>query len=153
RPHPGVPGESGLGHQGASAMSRLRKREAICRVDGRQGRYGTQEIRLLLGRDLTFYLQGELGPNGLPDRAADLLEFAALVYRLERLFRRQRTNPPRRIRLSFPVRCLEAWGPGALEAAFALLRNLGSAEWELTPRGASATAPVLAVERSERVVD
>ena len=95
RPHPGVPGESGLGHQGAATMNRLRKREVLCRVDGRQGRYGTQEIRLILGRHLTLRLQGELGMGGLPDRAADLLEFAALVYRLERLFRRQRTNPPR----------------------------------------------------------
>ena len=62
-------------------------------------------IRFDTGLDLALSFAGTIGPSGLSDSAADLLDFAAAIYQIERKFRgRQRTNPIQEVSLTIALR-------------------------------------------------
>jgi 7-cyano-7-deazaguanine synthase in queuosine biosynthesis len=64
--------------------------------------------------------------------AADLLNFAAAVYQIERqLSGRQRTNPPERFELKMPLRSPDVWDRRVIQTASSLLNVLGNATWTL----------------------
>lgn len=131
-------------------MSRTRPRRVVCTVKGRQSIVGRRRklfkqyaLRLDLTRDLTWKIRGELGPHGISPEAADLMDFAAVVYRLERLFKRQRINPPRKITLDIPMRVPSRWDDRAKDAAKSLLLNLGLARWEFKIKPGVGDVPLV----------
>ncbi len=107
-----------------------------CIVQGLRSAFPEQHIEFRSGTDLQLVPQSGLGPKGISDSAADLLDFAAAVYQIERqLSGRQRTNPPDSFQLRMPVRNPQAWTEQARATASALLNLLGNATWELAFEG------------------
>ena len=89
-------------------------------------------IRFNIGSDLVFSLAGPIGPAGLSDSAADLLDFAGAIYQIERQFRgRQRTNPIEQVSLSITLRKPKAWTDGTLTSVKRILQLLGNAVWDV----------------------
>jgi 7-cyano-7-deazaguanine synthase in queuosine biosynthesis len=88
-------------------------------------------------------LSGKVGHRGIRDKAADLIDFAAAVFQIERqLGGRQRTNPPSKFVLTMQLRKPQAWKEEAIEAAQKMLLLLGNAEWSLEfESGLQAKAP------------
>lgn len=103
-----------------------------CEVTGFRPAFGTKQIEFQSGVDLEVLPRDPLGPNGIPDVAADLLDLAAAIYWIERnLSGRQRTNPPDSFKLSMALRNPNAWNTKAVKAASELLQVLGNASWSL----------------------
>ena len=102
-----------------------------CSVEGLRSRYEYAPVSFNTGSDLSLVLEGETGPKGLSPTSADLLDFAAAVYQIERQLRRQNTSPPERFALRMRLRNPKAWTDEAVAAAQDILFLLGDAVWEL----------------------
>jgi hypothetical protein len=118
-----------------------RQKTVVCSVEGPRPRYTYQPVSFDTGADLSLVLEGETGPHGISPTAADLIDFAAAVYEIERQVRRQNTNPPERFKLRMQLRNPSAWTDEATKAARNILRLLGNATWDLDLRG-GLRAPV-----------
>jgi hypothetical protein len=89
-------------------------------------------IRFNTGSDLVLSLAGQIGPAGLSDSAADLLDFAGAIYQIERQFRgRQRTNPIEHVSLTIALRKPKAWTGKTLASVKRILQLLGNAVWDI----------------------
>jgi len=108
-----------------------KKKSIECRVEGFRSRYEYEPISFDAGTDLSLTLEGETGPKGISARTADLLDFAAAIYQIERQLRRKRTSPPERFTLSMQLREPRAWNDEAISAARDALYLLGDAVWDL----------------------
>lgn len=103
-----------------------------CRVRGFRSAFPDREIIFRSGRDLQLLPQSELGPRGISNSAADLLDFAAAIYQIERqLPGRQRTNPPDAFQFRMPLRNPSSWTNEVRSVASNLLNLLGNATWDL----------------------
>lgn len=124
-----------------------------CRISGFRSAFKAQQISFRTGSDLRMVLDGVLGPAGISPTGADLLDFAATVYQIERqLTGRQRTNPPQRFELCMQLRDPRAWKHHALAAAEKILHLLGNAVWVLDFRpGLQASLPQYQREASRKV--
>jgi hypothetical protein len=115
-----------------------------CNVYGLRAAFTPQCITFDTESDLTVHVDGDLGPRGLSEQAADLIDLGAAVYQIERLLRgRQRTNPPVRFDLFIELRRPEAWPAEARSALARLLAVLGNATWNVylgEPSGLPVTA-------------
>lgn len=113
----------------------------------------SQELSFSIGDDLRMVITGKAGPRGISQEAADLVDFAAAVYQIEKHLKgRQRTNPPARFELSMQLRNPDAWTRRAVEMAQRALLLLGNAQWTLTfTGGLKADVPGLGAVDSEQV--
>jgi 7-cyano-7-deazaguanine synthase in queuosine biosynthesis len=103
-----------------------------CRVQGFRRAFKVKPIVFSTGTDLRMLLDGKVGPRGITRTAADLVDFAAAVYQIERQLRgRQRTNRPEKFTLTMQLRDPDAWNSQAVEAAQNALQLLGNARWQL----------------------
>lgn len=106
------------------------KASVDCYVQGLRLSLKAQHISFDLGSDLCMTLDGQVGPLGISATGADLLDFAAAVYQIEKqLTGRQRTNPPERFELRMQLRNPIAWNDQAVVAAGNMLHLLGNAVW------------------------
>jgi 7-cyano-7-deazaguanine synthase in queuosine biosynthesis len=108
-----------------------RRNSVECRVEGLRSRYEYEPISFNTGPDLNLVLEGETGPEGISPTSADLLDFAAAIYQIERQLRRKSTSPPERFTLSMQLRNPKAWNDEAIAASQDILSLLGDAVWEL----------------------
>jgi 7-cyano-7-deazaguanine synthase in queuosine biosynthesis len=108
-----------------------KKKSIECRVEGFRSRYKYEPISFDAGTNLSLTLDGETGPKGISAKAADLLDFAAAIYQIERQLRRKPTSPPERFTLSMQLREPRAWNDEAISAARDALYLLGDAVWDL----------------------
>jgi 7-cyano-7-deazaguanine synthase in queuosine biosynthesis len=93
-----------------------------------------RKIEFSPGRD--FALRGSVGPRGLSDAAADLLDVAASVYWIERSLPGHRSsNTPKRFEVTFRLREPERWTKGTISALSTALESLGNAEWDISIAG------------------
>lgn len=107
-----------------------------CKVCGFRYPSKTQNIAFCTGPELNMASAGEIGPKGITTTAADLVDFAAAVYQIERLLRgSQLTNPPKQFEVSMQLRDPSAWNSKAIKAAHEILLLLGNAEWFLEFQG------------------
>jgi 7-cyano-7-deazaguanine synthase in queuosine biosynthesis len=103
-----------------------------CTIRGFQSWTKPQLIRFNLGSELSYTVDGLLGPSGVSTTAADLLDFASAVFQIERLMRgRGGINRPEHIIFRMKLRNPEAWNTRAIQTAQAILHLLGNATWEL----------------------
>jgi 7-cyano-7-deazaguanine synthase in queuosine biosynthesis len=103
-----------------------------CRVRGFRSSSREEIIQFQSGTDLRLSPQNLLGPLGISERAADLLDVAATVYQIERqLGGRGRTNPPDRFQVTVPLRQPHRWNRRVSDTLERLLNLLGNATWEL----------------------
>jgi 7-cyano-7-deazaguanine synthase in queuosine biosynthesis len=130
-----------------------KKKTTQCDIDGFRPAFGSQHVEFNTGSDLRMALTGDVGPRGITDEAADLVDFAAAVFQIERQLRgRQRTNPPSKFVLNMKLRKPEAWNEEAIKAAQKMLLLLGNAEWSLKFKG-GLQAKVPEHKRSDKKVD
>jgi len=107
------------------------KKSVDCRIQGFRARYEYEAIAFNIGRDLSLIPQGKIGPKGISPVAADLLDFAAAIYQIERQLRRKNTSPPEHFTLDMQLRDPKAWNGDAIRAAQDALYVLGDAVWDL----------------------
>lgn len=118
-----------------------------CRVQGLRSEFREQHISFNTGTELSMVVSGRVGPQGISTTAADLLDFAAAVYQIERqLAGRQRTNPPARFELRMQLRNPQVWNDSAINAARDILHLLGNAVWDLD-FGSGLQAPIPAYQQ------
>jgi 7-cyano-7-deazaguanine synthase in queuosine biosynthesis len=128
--------------------------QAICKAHGRVPGFGDQLTAVELGGPDWLGTDGPIGPHPISVRAADLLDVAAVVYRIERqLPRRSPSNPNVKYELTMPLRDPLVWKGRSKELLQELLGFLGNAAWEVSfvPR-ARRTAGFPQVRVSERLV-
>ena len=116
--------------------------KAICEAFGRVAAFGEQRAEIELGAPGWMGTDGPLGPHPISDAAADLLDMATVIYRIERqLQRRGPSNPNVRYELSIPLRDPKSWAGKPRKLLEDLLGFLGNAVWEVEPlqRARSAT--------------
>jgi 7-cyano-7-deazaguanine synthase in queuosine biosynthesis len=125
-----------------------------CTVSGLRAQYDRDPIRFGLGTDLVMQAEGELGGRGLSPAAADLVDLGAAVYQIERQLRgRQRTNPPVRFELQFPLRDPGSWTDRARMALGLILAELGNAQWDIVVRPRRDTQVPVGQRAPRREVD
>lgn len=113
-----------------------------CIAYGLRDNIEPQKIRFDLGRDLFPQVSGSVGPHGISQTAADLIDVAAAVFQIERQLRgRQRTNPVTRFEVKFRVRRVSAWGKEATSTLTEILNLLGYPVWAIRFEG-GLTAPI-----------
>lgn len=113
-----------------------------CEAQGLRSLYKYEPIFFNTGTDLNLALEGETGPEGIHPISADLLDFAAAIYQIERQLKIKPTSPPQRMSLRMQVRKPKAWKDEAISAAQDILNLLGNAEWDIKLRGGlKAPAP------------
>lgn len=107
-----------------------------CEVESFLSRVKPRKIEFSIGTDLAMILTGNVGPKGITTRAADLIDFAAAVYQIERqLGRRSRTNPPKKFTVSMQLRDSKPWNPEVIKTVQDILWFMGNAEWSLKLKG------------------
>ena len=107
-----------------------------CVVRGIRPGFSEQPINFSIGQDLSLSVKGEVGPKGLTETAADLIDLAAAVAQIERQLKGfQGTNPPALFRLSMQLRKPQAWSNKAVRIVQDMLLLLGNAEWLIDFRG------------------
>jgi 7-cyano-7-deazaguanine synthase in queuosine biosynthesis len=110
----------------------MRRRKSVeCRIQGLRTQYEYDPVSFETGTDLSLVLNGKSGPRGISAVAADVLDFAAAVYQIERQVKRKNTSPPERFTLRMQLRRPDVWTDEAIRAAQDLLYLLGDATWEL----------------------
>lgn len=98
---------------------------------------------------LIHHVSGELGPNGLSPIAADLLDVAGCIYRIERaLPPAGKTNAYTNYRVTIPLRSPGRWNAAALDALCDALEVLGGATWHFDLTRAKTAVDV--VDKSQR---
>jgi len=109
----------------------MSQRDSVeCQVEGLRERYEYEPISFNTGTELSLTLAGETGPRGVSPISADLVDFAAAVYQIERQLRRKNTSPPERYALRMKLRQPQAWNEEAIAAARDVLYLLGDAVWD-----------------------
>ena len=128
--------------------------QAICRAHGRIAGFGDQLTKVNLGGLGWLGTDGPIGPRPISARAADLLDTAAVVYRIERrLPRRGPSNPNVRYELTLPVRDPITWKGRPKDLLQELLGFLGSTVWEVNVvKGSQRTNEFSKVRPSEQIV-
>jgi len=107
-----------------------------CTVYRARARSTPQVISFDTGKDLTVTPVGTVGPRRISPIAADLLDFAAAVFQIERQIRGQQViNPPEKIELRMRLRRPRSWGGEATAAAGWILHLLGNAVWSFKFEG------------------
>lgn len=104
----------------------------VCVVRGSRRWSKPQVITFNLGSQLQSSVQGILGPVGISDVAADLLDFSSAIFQIERLLRRRGINRPEHFDLKIKLRKPEIWNASAIEITQNILHLLGNATWELS---------------------
>jgi 7-cyano-7-deazaguanine synthase in queuosine biosynthesis len=104
---------------------------------------------------LIHHVSGELGPSGLSPVAADLLDIAGCVYRIERALPPPgKTNAYTNYRVSIPLRSPDRWNAEALAALGDALELLGGATWQFAlTRAKTAVNVADESKRSTRRID
>lgn len=102
-----------------------------CKVYGSHPASKMRKIMFSTGTELNMVLTGEIGPNGITTNAADLVDFAAAIYQIERQLRFQGTNIPERFKLSIRLRDPSSWNSSVIRTARDILLLLGNAEWDI----------------------
>jgi hypothetical protein len=121
----------------------MSQRDSVeCQVEGLRARYKYEPVSFNTGTELSLSLAGETGPRGVSPISADLVDFAAAVYQIERQLRRKNTSPPERYELRMKLRQPQAWNEEAIAAARDVLYLLGDAVWDLDFRS-GLRAPIL----------
>ena len=110
------------------------KKSVECQVTGLRQRYEYKPISFNTGSDLSLILQGNTGPGGISPVTADLLDFGAAIYQIERQLRRMNTNPLKKS-LANEAPAAAGWNGVAIKAAQDALYLLGDAVWELDFQG------------------
>jgi 7-cyano-7-deazaguanine synthase in queuosine biosynthesis len=106
--------------------------QATCKAHGRISDFGDQLTRVNLGGPGRLATDGPIGPQRISDTAADLLDVAAVVYRIERqLPRRGPSNPNVRYELTIPLRDPIIWQGRSTDLLQEILGFLGSTVWEV----------------------
>src|SRR4051794_15427534 len=101
--------------------------QAICNAYGRVATFGKQLTHVKLGGSGWLATDGPFGPRPISVAAADLLDIAAVVYRVERqLPRRAPSNPNVNYELTVPLRDPLAWKGRPTELLQELLSFLGN---------------------------
>jgi 7-cyano-7-deazaguanine synthase in queuosine biosynthesis len=113
---------------------------ARCEAWGRKAAFASQVVDVAMPPDGWLSVSAGLGPRGIGDAAADLLDVAAAVFRAERLLpSRSTANRNVRFALRMPVRDPSAWSGRRGDSVAALLSFLGNAQWEIVFRQRSRT--------------
>lgn len=104
---------------------------------------------------LIHHVSGELGPNGLSPVAADFLDVAGCVYRIERALPPPgKTNAYTNYCVTIPLRSPDRWNAAALAALGDALELLGGATWQFdVTRAKTAVDVVDESQRSIRKID
>jgi 7-cyano-7-deazaguanine synthase in queuosine biosynthesis len=77
-------------------------------------------------------MSGELGPHGITETAADLIDFAMAVYQIEKQLRRfSPGNKPTEYDLKMKIRDPSAWNQKAIDTVEEILRFMGNAKWKI----------------------
>jgi 7-cyano-7-deazaguanine synthase in queuosine biosynthesis len=101
-----------------------------CHVDGFRSAFKGQDISFILGEDLQFHIEGEIGPDGISDIGADLLDIAASIFQVEKQISGMKgTNPPNEFKLEMSLRKPDVWNDEAQSLLSEILRILGNASW------------------------
>jgi 7-cyano-7-deazaguanine synthase in queuosine biosynthesis len=113
-----------------------------CLVRGIRAGFSEQRISFSTGRDLSLSVKGEVGPRGITETAADLIDLAAAIAQIERQLRGfQGTNPPEHFQFSMRLRKPHAWTNKAIGIVEEMLLLLGNAEWAIDFKG-NLRAPI-----------
>jgi len=106
--------------------------QAFCCAHGRIAAFGDQKTLVDLGGAGWLGTDGPLGPRPITTGAADLLDVATVVYRVERqLQKRGPSNPNVKYELTIPLRDPALWSGRPKQLVEELLGFLGSTQWEL----------------------
>jgi len=117
----------------------MKARVAKCRAKRLREAFGPRNCSMEMAKGLEHKLTGLLGPDGISDVAADLLDVAAAVYRCERLLKvAGSTNRYTEFELSVQLRNPEAWTGKAVACLAEALEFLGNARWIFHFSGADA---------------
>jgi hypothetical protein len=110
-----------------------RSNRATCRAHGRIPEFGDQVTHVKMGGPGWLTPHGPIGPHPISVSAADLLDIAAVVYRIERqLPKRGPTNPNLKYKLTVPLREPAVWDGRPKALLRELLGFLGNAVWEVS---------------------
>lgn len=117
-------------------------RTVHCTVTGFLGKR-TQDIVFDIGNDIAVGVHGEpLGPHGITETGADLIDLAMAIYQIERSLSGFRGgNRPVQYNLSIKLRRPELWQGKAIEKIRELLYLQGNAIWNINILS-SSMAPV-----------
>lgn len=130
------------------------KKSVRCLIKGLKDRELSQKIEFTSGDDLKFLVEGNLGPSGMTNVGADLIDLAGAIFQIERQLRgRGRTNPPEKFALSIALRSPRMWTKKAISATISALNLLGDASWqiEIEP-GLRAEIPKFETTQGDQVV-
>jgi 7-cyano-7-deazaguanine synthase in queuosine biosynthesis len=121
--------------------------KATCKAHGRVAAFGDQWTEVELGGPGWLRTDGPIGPRPISIPAADLLDVATVVYRVERqLQRRSPSNPNVKYDLTIPLRDPQLWRDRPKRLLEELLGFLGNTAWELNvvnrPRQATGLSKI-----------
>ncbi len=112
-----------------------------CVVTGRLSRFGDKTVAFSFQDSARLFVDGPLG--NVSNAAADLLDVAAAIYRLERLVPdRRRSNPIIACKLTLALRSLARWKPATVRRLRDILAIMGDADWSIDIRG-GANRPLI----------
>jgi hypothetical protein len=110
-----------------------RSDKATFRAHGRIPEFGDQVTQVKVGGPGWLTPHGPVGPHPISGSAADLLDIAAVVYRVERqLPKRGPSNPNLKYELTVPLREPDVWEGRPKALLQELLGFLGNAAWEVS---------------------
>jgi 7-cyano-7-deazaguanine synthase in queuosine biosynthesis len=130
---------------------------ATCEAHGRLAAFGTQWTEVELGGPGWLRTDGPIGPHPISVPAADLLDVATVVYRIERqLQRRSLSNPNVKYNLTIPLRDPLLWRNRPKRLLEELLGFLGNTVWEINvvsrPRQATGSLKIESANQTVRRV-
>jgi 7-cyano-7-deazaguanine synthase in queuosine biosynthesis len=106
--------------------------QAVCKAHGRIAAFGDQLTSVELGGPGWLVTDGPIGPRPISVPAADLLDLATVVYRIERqLQKRSASNPNVKYELTIPLRDPQSWRERPSRLLEELLGFLGNTVWEV----------------------
>lgn len=129
----------------------MRARIARCEAKRLRKAFGDRNCSIDIAKTLTHNVSGPVGPGGISDTAADLLDVAAAIYRCERLLKSAgTTNRYTEYHLSLPLRNPKAWNARTISFLADTLEFLGNAKWTFDFAGAAAPIPAHDAGREQK---
>jgi 7-cyano-7-deazaguanine synthase in queuosine biosynthesis len=134
--------------KGVTQMSNINT--VTCHVDGFRSAFKGRDFSFILGEDLQFHIEGEIGPDGISGIGADLLDIAASIFQVEKQISGMKgTNPPNKFKLEMALRKPDVWDDDAQSLLTEILRILGNASWSFEfKKGARRDIPKCEKEQS-----
>ena len=132
----------------------MKARVAKCKAQRLRDAFGGRECSVNVAKLLEHRITGLLGPAGISEVAADLLDVASAVFRCERLLKvAGSTNRYTQFELSMPLRNPQIWTTDAVTCLADALEVLGNARWAFQFASADVAIPKYSVAPEGKTKD